>query len=105
MNEHMAPRAGQFGLPGYELELLLSRWFRIVSSPGCSCRSMARKMDVLGISWCESKVGMAEILGAMKSEHAKRREARQTILPWSEAAARTLVRMACKRARRKLAAG
>lgn len=91
--------------PGTELTALLADWLGIVSSPGCSCRAMAQKMNAIGPEWCESDDGMAEILAVMQAEHAKRRAARQTILPWSETAARTLVRIACKRARHKLAAG
>jgi hypothetical protein len=55
---------------------------------------MARKMDSLGPDWCRSDEGMAEILGVMRTEHAKR----NTILPWSDIAARQLVLLACRRA-------
>jgi hypothetical protein len=55
---------------------------------------MAIKMNHLGQDWCKSDEGMAEILGVMRTEHAKR----NTILPWSDIAARQLVLLACRRA-------
>lgn len=88
--------------PGSELHALLRDWLGIESTPNCSCRSMARKMDLRGPDWCESDEGMAEILGVMRNEHAKRREARQTILPWTDMGARQLVLLACRRARAKV---
>jgi hypothetical protein len=44
---------------------------------------------------------MPEIIGVMRTEHAKRWQARQTILPWSDLGARQLVLLACRRARAK----
>lgn len=84
--------------PGTELKALLRDWLGIVASPGCSCNSMAARMDRLGPDWCEGP-GMPEILGVMRAEHAKRRAAGTTILPWSDTAARQLVLLACRRAR------
>jgi hypothetical protein len=79
--------------PGTELKALLKDWLGIESTPTCSCNAMARKMDALP-EWCKSDEGMAEILGVMRTEHAKR----STILPWSDIAARQLVLLACRRA-------
>jgi hypothetical protein len=59
---------------------------------------MAIKMNQLGPEWCESDEGMAEILDVMRDEHAKRWADGQTILPWSDMAARQLVLLACRRA-------
>lgn len=42
--------------------------------------------------------GLAEILGVMRDEHAKRWADGSTILPWSDIAARQLVLLACRRA-------
>jgi hypothetical protein len=78
---------------GTELKALLRDWLGIEASPTCSCNAMARKMDTLGPEWCEGE-GMAEILDVMRTEHAKR----NTILPWSDIAARQLVLLACRRA-------
>jgi hypothetical protein len=80
--------------PGTELKALLKDWLGIESSPTCSCNAMARKMDERGPEWCKSDEGMAEILGVMRTEHAKR----DTILPWSDIAARQMVLLACRRA-------
>lgn len=85
--------------PGAELKKLLKDWLGIEASPTCSCNAMARKMDQRGPEWCESDEGMAEILGVMRAEHAKRWQAGATRLPWSDFGARQLVRLACSRAR------
>lgn len=55
-------------------------------------------MDAMGAGWCKSEAGMAEIIGVMRTEHAKRKSARTIVLPWSEFAARRLVLLACRRA-------
>ena len=90
--------------PGTELSALLADWLGIVSSPACGCRAMAARMDAMGPEWCESDEGMAEIIGVMRTEHGKRRAAGQTMLPWTDVGAKTLVRLACRRARAKAAA-
>jgi hypothetical protein len=64
---------------------------------------MARRMDTQPIEWSESDEGMAEILDVMRAEHAKRRSAGKTILPWTDAGARQLVLLACRRSRAKAA--
>jgi hypothetical protein len=81
---------------GAHLRALLKDWLGIESTPTCSCNAMARKMDERGPEWCKSDEGMAEILGVMRTEHAKR----NTILPWSDIAARQLVLLACRRVAR-----
>jgi hypothetical protein len=86
------------GGPGTELKALLKDWLGIKSSPTCSCNAMARRMDTLGPDWCEGE-GMASILDVMRAEHAKRRAAGKTILPWTDMGARQLVLLACRRAR------
>jgi hypothetical protein len=90
--------------PGTELKALLKDWLGIDVSPTCSCNAMARKMNQQGPDWCESDEGMAEILGVMRAEHAKRWEAGKTLLPWADIGARQLVRLACRRARAKASA-
>jgi hypothetical protein len=80
--------------PGKELKALLKDWLGIEPTPTCSCNAMARKMNTLGPEWCQSDEGMAEILGVMRTEHGKR----NTILPWSDIAARQLVLLACRMA-------
>jgi deoxyribodipyrimidine photolyase len=64
---------------------------------------MARRMDTQPIEWSESDEGMAEILDVMRAEHAKRWSAGTTILPWTDAGARQLVLLACRRSRAKAA--
>lgn len=88
---------------GTELHNLLRDWLGVEPTPDCPCRSMAAKMDKLGPGWVESDDGMAEVLGVMKTEHAKRQSDGSTILPWSDFAARQLVLLACRRARAKAA--
>jgi len=85
--------------PGSMLKALLRDWLGIEASPTCRCNGMAIKMDQLGPDWCMSDDGLAEILGVMRDEHAKRWADGATILPWTDFAARKLVMLACKRAR------
>jgi hypothetical protein len=75
----------------------------IEASPACSCNAMARKMDTQPIEWSESGEGMAKILEVMRAEHGKRWSAGKTILPWTDAGARQLVLLACRRSRAKAA--
>jgi hypothetical protein len=91
--------------PGTELKALLKDWLGIESSPTCSCNKMAAKMNAAGPDWCETDAGLAEILGVMRAEHGKRRDAGETRLPWSDYAATQLVRLACRRARAKAPPG
>jgi hypothetical protein len=83
--------------PGTRLKALLRDWLGIEASPTCKCNGMALKMNHLGPEWCEGE-GMAEILDVMRAEHAKRRAAGTTILPWTDLGARQLVLLACRRA-------
>ena len=87
--------------PGTELKALLKDWLGIESSPTCRCNAMARKMNAKGIEWSLGPEGMAEILAAMQAEHAKRKQAGQTRLPWTDFGARKLVELACSRAKSK----
>jgi hypothetical protein len=97
-------RPAILGGPGTELKGLLKDWLGIEASAGCSCNSMAARMDALGSDWCESDDGMAEILGVMRAEHGKRWADGRTKLPWMDFGARQLVRLACRRARSKASA-
>ena len=90
--------------PGTELKAILKDWLGIEASPTCSCNAMARKMNEQGPEWCESDDGMAEILGVMRAEHAKRWADGRTRLPWTDLGAKTLVRLACRRAEAKASA-
>lgn len=87
--------------PGAELKALLKDWLGIESSPTCSCNKMAAKMNTLGPDWCETDAGLAEILGVMRAEHAKRWADGRTRLPWTDVGAAQLVKLACRRARGK----
>ena len=100
----LPPRRARDDGPGTELKALLKDWLGIESSPACSCNAMARKMNASGIAWCLSGAGMAEILGVMRAEHAKRWADGRTRLPWTDLGARQLVRLACRRARAKASA-
>ena len=93
------PRRPVVGGPGTELKRLLKDWLGIEATPTCSCNSMAARMDALGPDWCESDAGMAEILGVMRDEHAKRWADGRTRLPWTDLGAKQLVRLACRRAK------
>ena len=88
--------------PGAELKSLLRDWLGMEASPTCSCSSMASRMDSLGPDWCEGE-GMAEILDVMRAEHGKRWADGRTILPWTDAGARQLVLLACRRSRARAA--
>ena len=99
------PKTQSLPLPdgaGTQLKSLLRDWLGIEASPTCKCNGMALKMNHLGPDWCEGE-GMAEILDVMRAEHGKRREAGKTILPWTDAGARQLVLLACRRSRAKAA--
>ena len=88
--------------PGTQLKSLLRDWLGIEASPTCKCNGMALKMNHLGPDWCEGE-GMASILDVMRAEHAKRWADGRTILPWTDAGARQLVLLACRRSRAKAA--
>jgi hypothetical protein len=87
---------------GTELHSILRDWLGFSPSNNCQCNSMAERMNKNGVPWCLSKDGMSEILGVMRAEHGKRWSDGRTILPWSDAGARQLVLLACRRARANL---
>lgn len=87
-------------LCGTALKDLLKDWLNIEATPACSCNAMARTMDLLGPDWCCGE-GMPQIIGVMREEHAKRWADGRTILPWTDAGARQLVLLACRRAKAK----
>jgi hypothetical protein len=89
--------------PGDDLAAILRDWLGIEADSGCGCKSMASRMNALGPDWCESEAGLAEILGVMRTEHAKRWADGRTRLPWTDLGAAQLVRLACRRARAKAA--
>jgi hypothetical protein len=78
--------------PGTELKALL-KTIGIVASPTCKCNKMARQMDQWGPD--ESLAHMEEIVDVME-ETARARK-----LPFLRVAARQLVRLAVRRARKK----
>lgn len=86
------------GAAGAELKTILRNWLGIEADAGCGCDAMASRMDALGPDWCEGP-GLAEIVKTMQGEHAKRWADGRTRLPWSDLAARQLVKLACRRAR------
>jgi hypothetical protein len=90
-------------LPGDELAAILRDWLGIEAESGCGCKSMASRMNALGPDWCESEAGLAEILGVMRTEHAKRLADGRARLPWTDFGATQLVKLACRRARAKAA--
>lgn len=77
--------------PGTELKALLGM-IGIKASPNCSCNARAKKMDDMGVEWCEKNV--TTIVGWLQEEADKRR------LPFSRFAARKLVQTAIARAAR-----
>lgn len=85
--------------PGTELSAILKDWMGIEPTPGCPCKTIAGKMDAQGPDWCESPDGMAEIVASMKGEHARRWEAGEIRIPFTEFGARQLIHLACRRAR------
>ena len=88
------------GGPGTELKKLLAT-IGITAAPTCSCNARAKRMDANGIEWCEEHLD--EIVGWLREEHAKRRDAGETRLPWTDFGATQLVKLACRRARAKAA--
>ena len=110
-------RRGQHGGPGIELKRLLAK-VGIVAKPKCKCMTRAAEMDRNGPDWCESNLD--KIVGWLREEYkarhkvyAKRLAAHEADaaqpkpeplsvwmrLPFSETAARQIVRLAIRRAR------
>lgn len=80
--------------PGSRLAAMLKK-AGFSQSPACGCASMEKRMNAMGPQWCLSVDGMSEIVATMRAEHAKLAKAGGTVLPWSETAARAMVRLAC----------
>ena len=78
--------------PGTELKKLLSSFGINAEEKGCKCKSRARKMDRLGIRWCEENI--ETIVTWLQEEAAKRR------LPFLRAAGKIIVKRAISNARR-----
>lgn len=86
----------RIGGPGTELSAILAGWpFYIQSTPTCPCKRHAEVMDAWGCDQCEARI--EEIVGWLRQEAVGRG------LPFSELVARSLVRRAISRARKKLA--
>jgi hypothetical protein len=85
-----APKPQPSG-PGTELKKLLAT-IGIHATPTCSCNKMAKQMDAWG--WEESLKHIDEIVTVME-ETAKKRK-----LPFVRTAGKTLVRIACWKAKR-----
>lgn len=77
--------------PGSQLKKLLSK-VGIRSSATCSCNARAKKMDEMGIEWCEQNI--AEIVGWLKEEATKRK------LPFLAFPAKIMVQRAIKIAKK-----
>lgn len=95
--------AGPQCLAGTELKALLKKWLGIEATPTCRCNSMASKMDWWGCDECERPDRIEEVVALMRSEHAKRAQAGRISIPWSDVAARTVIRLAIRQARKKQA--
>lgn len=76
---------------GTQLKRLLSK-VGIKATPNCSCNARAKKMDEMGIEWCEQNIG--EIVGWLKEESEKRK------LPFLAFPTKILVQRAIKLAKR-----
>lgn len=81
--------------PGGHLKAMLSGWpFRITATPTCPCNAHARRMDEWGPDECLRRLD--EIVGWLRAEAEGRK------MPFSDAAARLLVRRAIWKARKSL---
>lgn len=79
------------GRAGTELKRLLAKFG--IEQSGCHCTARQRTMDLRGPDWCEQNI--ETIVGWLREEAQKRK------LPFVDAAARVLVRLAIRRARNK----
>jgi len=84
------PVMPDFG-PGTELKKML-KLIGITASPTCSCNGRARQMDIWGCDECAKRV--PEILGWLREESERRS------LPFVEFAAKQIVLLAIRRARK-----
>lgn len=78
---------------GTELKKILGM-LGIKPEKGCQCNKRARYMDKMGCDWCEQNLD--KIVGWLKEEH----ERRKMMLPFSAVAARQVVKLAIRRAKR-----
>ncbi len=88
------------GGPGTELSAIIARfaawlpWLDLAKHEGCSCDDTARQMDAMGPDQCEQH--MDHILDRLEAEA----RSRGLNVPFRRQAARTLVRLAIRRARK-----
>lgn len=83
--------------PGTRLQRLIhAAGLRV--APGCKCKDRAKLMDQRGPKWCRDNIGT--IIGWLKEEHVRAREAKLTRLPWNHLAARAVVELAIRKAER-----
>lgn len=97
--ETQARIAGVVKGPGSHLADLLKRLFGFTPAGNCPCKKHAFVMDMWGPDECERRID--EIVGWLRDEHARRREAGETRIQWTDFGATQLVRLACRRARAK----
>lgn len=83
-----APKDG----PGTELKKMLA-WLGITATEGCACNARAAAMNLMGADACEER--LEEIVGWLREEANRRR------LPFVDAVARRMVRMAINSARKR----
>lgn len=81
--------------PGTELKALLKSWLGIVTKPGCKCNARAKTMDDKGCQWCLNNLD--EIVGWLQEEHTRQK----ILLPFVPLAAKQLVKLAVRNARKK----
>jgi hypothetical protein len=81
--------------PGTELKALLKDWLGIQASPNCSCNARARQMDEWGPDLCEQNI--PTIVGWLEEQATARK------LPFVRFAAEQAVKLAIRRARKKVA--
>lgn len=87
--------AGVVNGPGMELKRLLAGFpLYIKTTPTCACNKRARYMDRMGCEWCEQNLD--QIVGWLKEEHQRRKMP----VPFSALAAKQVVKLAIRRARR-----
>jgi hypothetical protein len=85
----VAPRDG----PGTELAKLLAGWpFYLTSTPDCPCREHAEQMNAWGPDECERQ--LPRIVAWLRDQASRRG------LPFSDLAARLLIRRAIAKARK-----
>jgi hypothetical protein len=83
--------------PGTHLQRLIHT-AGLRAAPGCKCKERAKLMDQRGPKWCRENI--ATIIGWLKEEHVRAREANLTRLPWNHLAARAVVELAIRKAER-----